>query len=289
MLGYNTHEPNVFCLLNLNHWFKITQLNIKVLLFQNAAHTLYLNWVSVNLIIMIKLSIDTTAQNAMERLRYSWSIVLLKILNNIMKVKQLRTEYVQVWSVSRCLLLGEKKIPQMLNHCFPTVNVFLEGDRAGSCKISAMGPEFLVTALSAIAVSGSSPVYHLVFTPILPFPYCNPIEEFFSTWRWKVFNRLLTNKSLFSRPYMMPACPMTGLYLPYQKFFPRYLANEKIYYDVNENLLPNPQDRVDKTIEVQWGTLQLTFYCRPTVVLSSFFLSKVFAFLKNLLFWLFRQ
>ncbi len=135
----------------------------------------------------------------MEWLRYSWSIVLWKILNNIMKVKQLRTEYVQVWSVSRCLLLGEKKIPKILNHCFPTVNVFLEGDRAGSCKISAMGPEFLVTALSAIAVSGSFPVYHLVFTPILPFPYCNPIEEFFSTWRWKVFNRLLTNKSLFSR------------------------------------------------------------------------------------------
>ncbi len=130
--GKFLYKPNVFCLLNLNHWFKITQLNIKVLLFQNAAHALHLNWVSINLIIMIKLSIDTTAQNAMEWLRYSWSIVLWKILNNIMKVKQLRTEYVQVWSVSRCLLLGEKKIPQILNHCFPTVNVFLEGDRAGS-------------------------------------------------------------------------------------------------------------------------------------------------------------
>ncbi len=34
--------------------------------------------------------------------------------------------------------------------------------------------------------------------PILT--YCNPTEEFFSTWRRKVFNRLLTNKSLFSRP-----------------------------------------------------------------------------------------
>ncbi len=58
-------------------------------------------------------------------------------MNNITKVKQLRTEYIQVWSVSRCLLLGEKKNPQncislLSVFVFPTVNVFLEGDRAGS-------------------------------------------------------------------------------------------------------------------------------------------------------------
>ncbi len=43
--------------------------------------------------------------------------------------------------------------------------------------------------LTAIMVSGPSTVYHCVFTPILPFPFCNPTEEFFSTWRWKVHNR----------------------------------------------------------------------------------------------------
>ncbi len=32
-------------------------------------------------------------------------------------------------------------------------------------------------------VSGPSTVYHLVFTHILPSPYCNPTEVFFSTWR----------------------------------------------------------------------------------------------------------
>ncbi len=32
-------------------------------------------------------------------------------------------------------------------------------------------------------ISGPSTVYHLVFTPILPSPYYNPTEEFFSTWR----------------------------------------------------------------------------------------------------------
>ncbi len=53
------------------------------------------------------------------------------------KWKQLRTEYVQVWSVSRCLLLGEQENPQnsislFSVFVFPTVNIFLEGDRAGS-------------------------------------------------------------------------------------------------------------------------------------------------------------
>ncbi len=42
---------------------------------------------------------------------------------------------------------------------------------------------------------------------------------------------------------------------------------------MDENLWPNPQDGVDTNIEVQRGTLQLTFYCRPTVVLSLFFLN----------------
>ncbi len=59
-------------------------------------------------------------------------------MNNITKVKQLRTDYVQLWSVSRCLLLGEKKnypqnvISLLSVFVFPTVNVFLESDRDGS-------------------------------------------------------------------------------------------------------------------------------------------------------------
>ncbi len=66
-------------------------------------------------------------------------------------------------------------------------------------------------------------------------------------------------------------CPMSGLYSPYQKiFFSRCLTNENIHYDVDENLWPNPQDRVYKHIEEQWGTLQ-TFYCRPKVAFSYLF------------------
>ncbi len=36
-----------------------------------------------------------------------------------------------------------------------------------------------------------------------------------------------------------------------EDFFPRCLTNENIHYDVDENLWPNPQDRVDKNIEEQ--------------------------------------
>ncbi len=74
---------------------------------------------------------------------------------------------------------------------------------------------------------------------------------------------------------MMPA--MSGLGLPYQKIYSKIVANENIHYDMDENPWPNPQDKVDKNIEVQWGILQLTFYCRPTVVFSYlFFLSNLF-------------
>ncbi len=58
-----------------------------------------------------------------------------------------------------------------------------------------------------------------------------------------------------------------GFSMP-EDFFTRCLTNENIHYDVNENLCPNPPYRVDKNIEVQGGTFQLTFYCRPTVVCS---------------------
>ncbi len=51
-------------------------------------------------------------------------------------------------------------------------------------------------------------------------------------------------------------CPMSGLYLPYQKNVSKIFSLKSIiHYDVDENLWPNPQDRVKTNIEVQWGTL----------------------------------
>ncbi len=44
---------------------------------------------------------------------------------------------------------------------------------------------------------------------------------------------------------------MSGLYLPYQKIFYKIFSIKSIiHYDVDENLWPNPQHRVDKNIEV---------------------------------------
>ncbi len=59
----------------------------------------------------------------------------------------------------------------------------------------------------------------------------------------------LMNKSLFSRPWMTPA--MTSFAIRHaRRFFPRCLDNENIHCDVDENLWPNPQHRVDDNVEV---------------------------------------
>ncbi len=171
------------------------------------------------------------------------------------------SEATEDWVCSRMIsfkmpVVGRKKNPQksislLSEFVFPTVNVFLEGDRAGSwwkpfifldeagftlamtwrrgwepsvwegprtmfsgrpdhppteCdfegphnKISAMGPEFLATALSAIMVSGPSTVYHLVFTRYSPFLTVTRLS--FSPHGGGRFTiDPLTNKSLFSRP-----------------------------------------------------------------------------------------
>ncbi len=72
-------------------------------------------------------------------------------------------------------------------------------------------------------VSGPSTVYHLVFTPILPFPYFNLTEECFSTWRWKVHNRpphkqVLLLQAIWCMQWHHTR-PMSGLDLPCQKIF----------------------------------------------------------------------
>ncbi len=70
---------------------------------------------------------------------------------------------------------------------------------------------------------------------------------------------------------------MSGLYLPDQKNV------SIIHYDVDEKLCPDPQDRVDINTEEQRGTLQLTSYCRPTVV-SSYLIFSYLKFFMSLLF-----
>ncbi len=168
--------------------------------------------------------------------------------------KQLRPEYVQVWSVSRCLLLGEKKNPPkfyiiVISVCFsyskclrvieleadenhsyfwmrqalpwpwhggevespvvergpdqcslgdpttPPLNVILRGPHS---KISAMGPDPHNWHQSWFQAHPQFITLYL--PPYSPFLTVTLTEEFFFTWRRKDHNRLLTNKSLFSRP-----------------------------------------------------------------------------------------
>ncbi len=64
----------------------------------------------------------------------------MEYLNDITKVKQLRTEYVQVWLFQDAHCWEKKKSYKfyiiVISICFSyiTINVFLEGDRAGSWR-----------------------------------------------------------------------------------------------------------------------------------------------------------
>ncbi|KAA0716150.1 hypothetical protein E1301_Tti015860 [Triplophysa tibetana] len=85
-------------------------------------------------------------------------------------------------------------------------------------------------------------------------PFLNPIEEFFSTWRWKVYDRhpheqvtLLQAMDDGCNDITAEQCQAWICHA--RRFFPRCLANENIHCDVDENLWPNPQDRVDGNVD----------------------------------------
>ncbi|XP_048826950.1 uncharacterized protein LOC125704854 [Brienomyrus brachyistius] len=81
-------------------------------------------------------------------------------------------------------------------------------------------------------------------------PFLNPIEEFFSAWRWKVFDhRPHDQMSLLDA--MDAACQditaehCQGWIRHAKRFFPRCLAREDIRCDVDENMWPNAEDRAE--------------------------------------------
>ncbi len=145
------------------------------------------------------------------------------MLNNITKVKQLRTEYVQIWSFSRCLLLGEKKNPKRLRRVWepigwkgPTTEcdfvIFPKAKSVQWARIPSnwglsMFLAFLATALWAITV------YRLVFTPILLFPYTVTRLESFSPHGVGRFSIGSSQKSPSSPGHRWcMQCPMSGHY-----------------------------------------------------------------------------
>ncbi|MGH0164636.1 UNVERIFIED_CONTAM: hypothetical protein FKN15_052414 [Acipenser sinensis] len=81
-------------------------------------------------------------------------------------------------------------------------------------------------------------------------PFLNPIEEFFSAWRWKVYDRHPHERATLLLA-MDEACDdinadQCQAWIRHAKrFFPRCMNNEDIYCDVDENLWPNAQDRLD--------------------------------------------
>ncbi|XP_016341056.1 uncharacterized protein LOC107693786 [Sinocyclocheilus anshuiensis] len=81
-------------------------------------------------------------------------------------------------------------------------------------------------------------------------PFLNPIEEFFSAWRWKVYDRQPFVRMPLVQA-MEEACDeidvgaIQGWIRHSRRFFPRCLAREDIACDVDEALWPDPAVRQD--------------------------------------------
>ncbi|KAL7868696.1 hypothetical protein SRHO_G00100800 [Serrasalmus rhombeus] len=82
-------------------------------------------------------------------------------------------------------------------------------------------------------------------------PFLNPIEEFFSAWRWKVYERRPHERVALLQA-MEEACDdihaddCQGWIRHARRFFPRCLAREKIAADVDEVLWPDQDQRSDE-------------------------------------------
>ncbi|XP_049331040.1 uncharacterized protein LOC125799111 [Astyanax mexicanus] len=82
-------------------------------------------------------------------------------------------------------------------------------------------------------------------------PFLNPIEEFFSAWRWKVFERRPHERVALLQA-MEEACDdihtadCQGWIRHARRFFPRCLARENIAAEVDEVLWPDREQRRDE-------------------------------------------
>ncbi len=85
-------------------------------------------------------------------------------------------------------------------------------------------------------------------------PFLNPIEEFFSSWRWKIYERqpytrvnLLQAMGLACGDIGVEACQAWIRHA--RGFFPRCLARQNVACDVDEVLWPDPVRRHDAVAE----------------------------------------
>ncbi|XP_019217583.1 uncharacterized protein LOC109203005 [Oreochromis niloticus] len=80
--------------------------------------------------------------------------------------------------------------------------------------------------------------------------FLNPIEEFFSSWRWKVYDhhphdQMSLLDAMNAGCLEISAEDCQGWIRHARRFFPRCIALDDIRCDVDENLWPNGEDRVD--------------------------------------------
>jgi len=81
-------------------------------------------------------------------------------------------------------------------------------------------------------------------------PFLNPTEEFFSLWRWKVYDhhphdQMSLLDAMDDGCQDISAEDCQGWIRHARRFFPRCIARDDIRCDVDENLWPNGEDRVD--------------------------------------------
>ncbi|XP_041931271.1 uncharacterized protein LOC121694936 [Alosa sapidissima] len=93
------------------------------------------------------------------------------------------------------------------------------------------------------------PLFTVVYLP--PYsPFLNPIEEFFSAWRWKVYDRH-PHQRIALLQAMEEACgdvdqaSCQAWIRHSRRYFPRCLGLENIACDVDEILWPDPERRHD--------------------------------------------
>ncbi|XP_019213039.2 uncharacterized protein LOC109201840 [Oreochromis niloticus] len=81
-------------------------------------------------------------------------------------------------------------------------------------------------------------------------PFLNPIEEFFSAWRWKVYDRH-PHEQMALLAAMDAACDditagsCRGWIRHSRRYFPRCIARDNICCDVDENMWPDRRERLD--------------------------------------------
>ncbi len=81
-------------------------------------------------------------------------------------------------------------------------------------------------------------------------PFLNPIEEFFSAWRWKIYDlrsyvQMALIQAMEEACDQIEAASKQGWIRHSKRFFPRCLANENIACDVDEALWPDQARRRD--------------------------------------------